>query len=854
MSYDRYMDFVDQEVVMAVGQRAFSAGTETFCILLPLLVEDGTPVDIRDFPARGTVWWRLRPGTRQLAAEPGRLVCGRLERSREAGTPGKDDYQAVADGIEALRPKDYVELLEVPPDAAQRQRELVTGATVVEIDHPPTDTVYLLWRGQVCGPFRTTSHEKPGSPGTHAVSFATHNVDKTVISFPDSALRDLPKSADHRLTVEVSLSTKHVSEIWPRHSCTYRLISAGEFGRIIPKDARQVTLLSDRDVLAKISKELLTRKRRQQFLAIVDELATAMGEVIPEDGALPGNARDVLDAVRRGVEAGEAVVAQLASALVDSGLLGEQIEQAKQAAIERYINENSARAQAQIDEKIDNRKGDRESLEKEIRALEEKLRSERKERFQQLDKEIDLERKKLVAEEARIADQRKELERQSQVLERSLKQVAAELAKNSDAVINRFLTIQPLLSQLSLLPGGRVVDGGKTASAGEESSGARQLTDDQKFDLPPFVTRERTSAEREISEVDFMARFQSHVEKSGFRHRWLDLVRFHLSVKCGEITILGGYPGTGKSTLPQLYAEAMLGEAMQSEEGRFLRVVVSPSWLDMRDLLGHVNALDHVFQPGEAGLYQHVIAAQEEFRAHGLAAGLYLVCLDEMNLAHVEHYFSGFLQALELPSGHRVVRCFSPEVVDRDSAFAAWPALNIPTSVRFVGTVNLDETTKQLSQRLLDRANVIRLVPEIPLGSTEAVERVLPDGEPVRLRDYASWSVAGSERIETELAGLIDRLRRPLAVLGSVLNPRKYNAIRRFMASCPPELLKPVQTLDVQIAQRLLPQARNLFRPGAREALREVQGLLGERSADFPESLSLLNEMIDNEALGVGEV
>ena len=44
-----------------------------------------------------------------------------------------------------------------------------------------------------------------------------------------------------------------------------------------------------------------------------------------------------------------------------------------------------------------------------------------------------------------------------------------------------------------------------------------------------------------------------------------------------------------------------------------------------------------------------------------------------MNLAQVEHYFSGFIQALERPEGLREVRCFSPELVVATDPFVAWP-------------------------------------------------------------------------------------------------------------------------------------------------------------------------------------
>ena len=80
----------------------------------------------------------------------------------------------------------------------------------------------------------------------------------------------------------------------------------------------------------------------------------------------------------------------------------------------------------------------------------------------------------------------------------------------------------------------------------------------------------------------------------------------------------------------------------------------------------------------------------------------------------------------------RIVRCFASESIAPDSPFARWAAFDLPYTIRFVGTVNADETTKRLSQRLLDRANVIRLRPgDVPASAGEG--RPLPAGPSVTL-------------------------------------------------------------------------------------------------------------------------
>ena len=359
-----------------------------------------------------------------------------------------------------------------------------------------------------------------------------------------------------------------------------------------------------------------------------------------------------------------------------------------------------------------------------------------------------------------------------------------------------------------------------------------------------LIDAERLTAA--VKEEEFVARFRDHVERSGYKYRDIDLAGFHLSVKCHDLTILGGPPGTGKSSLPRLYAEALLGEE-ESEGGiRYLHVGVSPSWLDMRDLLGQANLLDHCFQPAECGLYRLLIWAQEEYEARGLDSRMHVVCLDEMNLAQVEHYFSGFLQALERMAGEREIRCFDPQMVEPDDPFVRWPVLRLPPSVRFVGTVNFDETTRQLSQRVLDRCNLVRLASRDSPG-VESPRKVPARGPAVSQGNVADW-VKKPDGLSPTHGALFDALREPLARMGCPLNPRRTSAIGKVIGNTLPFVCTQDQALDLQIAQRVLPQVRNLFRPGAREGLKAFRKVLESSSLEFPESLEILQEVEYREA------
>ena len=92
-----------------------------------------------------------------------------------------------------------------------------------------------------------------------------------------------------------------------------------------------------------------------------------------------------------------------------------------------------------------------------------------------------------------------------------------------------------------------------------------------------------------------------------------------------------------------------------------------------------------------------------------------IVLLDEMNLARVEYYFSDMLSKLELR--RNMSNRFSDEEripaeieieggAIGDSQLAR--RLFVNSNILFVGTMNEDETTQSLSDKVMDRSNVLR--------------------------------------------------------------------------------------------------------------------------------------------------
>ena len=247
--------------------------------------------------------------------------------------------------------------------------------------------------------------------------------------------------------------------------------------------------------------------------------------------------------------------------------------------------------------------------------------------------------------------------------------------------------------------------------------------------------------------------------------------------------------------------------------------------MERADLLGYVNTVTAEFSPSETGLYQRLLLAEADYAKNGSASALYPVCLDEMNLAQVEHYFSDFMQIMEMPEEKRVLPCFSKDAVSGDAVFREHSSVKLAPSVRFVGTVNFDETTRRLSTRLLDRANLVylgdgpRTSAHTRLGGADA-------GPGVAYGTFASWrrTSALSANVEKTLAALAE----PLRTLGVAVSPRVRSGMARYIASAAPLLGAKAEAiaLDEQIAQRVISKVRSITSVAQKKALGAVADIV----------------------------
>lgn len=194
-----------------------------------------------------------------------------------------------------------------------------------------------------------------------------------------------------------------------------------------------------------------------------------------------------------------------------------------------------------------------------------------------------------------------------------------------------------------------------------------------------------------------------HSQKMNLFYNTTDLINFHTAAKCSNLVILSGMSGTGKSALVDVYAKAL---GVSSKDDSLLFIPVRPSWNDDADLLGYVDLVHMVYRASDTGFVNLLVEAEKEANKNKL----YLVCFDEMNLARVEHYFSQFLSLLEKPLGQRKLRLYDEQYSGRLYNSMDYPStIMLGDNIKFIGTVNIDESTYHFSDKVLDRANVISL-------------------------------------------------------------------------------------------------------------------------------------------------
>ena len=241
-----------------------------------------------------------------------------------------------------------------------------------------------------------------------------------------------------------------------------------------------------------------------------------------------------------------------------------------------------------------------------------------------------------------------------------------------------------------------------------------------------------------------------------------DYSTYLTAIRTKPFLLLAGISGTGKSRIVRELAFKSCPNYLQDEEGttpgNYCMIEVKPNWHDSTELLGYYSRL------GQAG-YQFKKFVMFLVKAKMFPKVPFFVCLDEMNLAPVEHYFAEILSILETRKHPKIAGtdevdmeviktdpivearyfrelgqmsnaknvntglAFSMDLTDRDIYMKLFGietesdideevgkrmdlttiGLTLPDNVIIIGTVNMDDTTHQFSRKVIDRAMTIEM-------------------------------------------------------------------------------------------------------------------------------------------------
>ncbi len=335
-------------------------------------------------------------------------------------------------------------------------------------------------------------------------------------------------------------------------------------------------------------------------------------------------------------------------------------------------------------------------------------------------------------------------------------------------------------------------------------------------------------------ELAFLERIEKGMQEFNVFYPKRLLYMFHTALKSASLSplsVLSGVSGTGKSELPKLYAH--FGGL------NFLSIAVQPTWDSPESLMGYFNAIENKFDATEFLRFfiQTTLSNNEE--PYGLKEAINMVLLDEMNLAHIELYFAEFLSKLEIK------RSKETNISIKLGTGLTWE-LPLGDNLLFVGTMNEDESTKMLSDKVLDRAFCLNF--ERPKTLKSKQQKPLPNNDGyLKVETFNRWINKEGDyeaKLEGKYKKLTEEINECLSACGRSIGHRVWQSMSAYMHNHPLVLYASDKNKALQFAYeeclvlKIFPKLRGV-QTRNNQHLIEIQDLLKDFSVslDFKQAM-----------------
>ena len=173
----------------------------------------------------------------------------------------------------------------------------------------------------------------------------------------------------------------------------------------------------------------------------------------------------------------------------------------------------------------------------------------------------------------------------------------------------------------------------------------------------------------------------------------IKIIRLFISALATTKTIvLQGISGTGKTSLPYAFGKWLNNDATV--------VPVQPYWRDRSEIFGYFNEFSKKYNETE------ILRKMYEARYNNQ---MYLTIIDEANIARVEYYFAELLSILEMPNKENWVVDITSSSWESDPKYIVDGRFRLPENMWYVLTINNDESTFNLSDKVYDRVIPINI-------------------------------------------------------------------------------------------------------------------------------------------------
>ncbi len=276
------------------------------------------------------------------------------------------------------------------------------------------------------------------------------------------------------------------------------------------------------------------------------------------------------------------------------------------------------------------------------------------------------------------------------------------------------------------------------------------------------------------------------------------ILNIYISIAQNFLTVFSGEPGSGKTSACNIIAESMGLKKFGQDIQRFIPVSVERGWSSRRDFIGYYNPLTRTYDRSSK-----VYDALRLLDVEGSESSYpFLIMLDEANLSPIEYYWADFMRLTDRSSSDPVI-----DIGSENDIF-------IPETLRFVATVNNDQTTENLSPRLIDRACIIKLPDVKP-------KKNIPEYSPddVQIVSWQNFRETFSPNSEL-VSGTEDTLEKIYELFSSYgmrVSPRIQLDITKYVRSAQcimteeADALPREQALDYAVVQKLLPKINGYY-------------------------------------------